>query len=230
VPLAEKTENQLDDQILPIIQKSLKIVIWIIAIVVGLNNAGYNVGTLLAGLGIGGLAFAMAAKDSVSNLFGGITVLMDKPFKVGDRIIVGGFDGNVVEIGMRSTRLKTLAGRIVTIPNKIFTDSNIENVTSEPSRRIVLKLSLVYGTTPEKMEEAVLILENINLKSENTEQVTSISFDSFSSYSLDITFIYFIIKEKDVYKTQTEINTKILKEFEQNGLEFAFPTQIIYSK
>ncbi|MCB0410493.1 MAG: mechanosensitive ion channel, partial [Flavobacteriales bacterium] len=111
VPLTEKTESDLDDQILPIVKKGLRSVIWILGVIVALNNAGYDVGALIAGLGIGGLALAMAAKDSVSNIFGGIMVFTDKPFKVGDRIKIGGYDGVITEIGIRTSRLRTLEGR-----------------------------------------------------------------------------------------------------------------------
>lgn len=229
-PLVEKTDSDLDDQLLPILRKSLKTIIWIIAIVVGLNNAGYNVGTIVAGLGLGGLAFAMAAKDSVANLFGGVTVFMDKPFKINDRIVIDGFDGTILEIGMRSTRLKTLAGRIVTIPNKKFTDSFIENISSEPSRKISITLGLTYDTSAEKMQEALNILGDINKENKNTGEIYYASFTSFGAFSLDISYIYYIKAGEDFFNVQTEINTAILKRFNEKGLEFAFPTQTIYTK
>lgn len=102
VPWAEKTDNDLDDQLMPILRKGIKMMIWVLAIIIGLNNAGYDVGALIAGLGIGGLALAMAAKDTVSNVFGGVTIFTDKPFCLKDRIVVSGFDGTVEEIGVRS--------------------------------------------------------------------------------------------------------------------------------
>jgi MscS family membrane protein len=144
VPLTQKTEGDLDDQIIPILRKAIRATIWILGIVIALNNAGYNIGALLAGLGIGGLALAMAAKDTVANIFGGITIFTDKPFKINDRVKIGGFDGTITEIGIRSTRLKTLENRIVTIPNSKFTDGMVENVSSEPHRKVVLKLGVTY--------------------------------------------------------------------------------------
>lgn len=113
VPLTEKSESDLDDQILPIVRKILKVTIWALAIIIGLSNAGYDVGALIAGLGIGGLAFALAAQDTVKNLFGGITIFTDKPFKIKDRVIASGHDGVIEEIGLRSTRLRTMEGRRV---------------------------------------------------------------------------------------------------------------------
>lgn len=226
-PLTEKTESDFDDQVFPIIKKGIKGIIWILGIVVALNNAGYNVGALIAGLGIGGLAMAMAAKDTVSNIFGGFTIFTDKPFKMGDRVRIGGFDGNVVEIGLRSTRLRTLDGTIVTIPNLKVTDSLIENVSLEPTRKITLKLGLTYNTTPEQMEEAILILKNI---AENNDSVTNeykSHFINWGDFSLGIVFIYYIKKEADISQTQSDINLAILKEFNKKGLQFAFPTQTI---
>ncbi len=161
VPLTKKTEGDLDDQIIPIMRKAIRATIWILGIVIALNNAGYNIGALLAGLGIGGLALAMAAKDTVANIFGGITIFTDKPFKINDRVKIGGFDGTITEIGIRSTRLKTLENRIVTIPNSKFTDGMVENVSSEPNRKVVLKLGLTYDTTAEKIQDGMKALQAI---------------------------------------------------------------------
>ncbi len=229
-PLVEKSESELDDQVLPIVRKGIRFIIWTLGIILALNNAGYDVAALLAGLGIGGLAFAMAAKDSVSNFFGGFTVLTDKPFKIGERVKIGGYDGNIIEIGIRSTRMKTLEGRIVTIPNAKFTDSFIENVTAEPSRKVVLNLGLTYDTSPEQMEVALESLKEIAVRhAENIEENTPISFNSFGDFSLGILFIYYIKPGVDILETQTKINLDILKTFNEKGLEMAFPTQTIYN-
>jgi len=230
-PLVKKTDADLDDQLLPIVRKSLKAIIWIVAIVVGLNNAGYDVGTLLAGLGLGGLAFAMAAKDSVSNLFGGITVFMDKPFKINDRVQIDGYDGSITDIGLRSTKLKTLAGRIVTIPNHKFTDSYIENVTSEPSRKISLTLGLTYEMSHEDVQKAIDILKDLNKNSKYTEDNCFAYFDTFGDFSLNISFTYYVKSEPDYwFLGPNEMNMQILKSFNEAGLEFAFPTQTIITQ
>lgn len=230
VPLTEKTENDLDDQLLPIVKKGMRVIIWAIAIVVGLNNAGYNVGALLAGLGVGGLAFALAAKDTVANLFGGLTVLLDKPFKMGDRIQVKGFDGTVVEIGLRSSRIQTLDGRIVTIPNADFASDPIQNVSSEPSRKVTLNLGLTYDTTPEQIKQAIDILKTIAAAHESLEEKVILSFNAFNDFALNVMFIYYIKKGEDIAVTQTEIDLEILSQFNANNLEFAFPTQTVYKK
>lgn len=229
VPWAATTENDLDDQLLPILSKGVKIVIWSMAFIIGMNNAGYDVAALIAGLGIGGLALAMAAKDTVSNIFGGFTIFTDQPFKIGDRIKVSGFDGKVTEIGVRSTRLKTLDGRVVTIPNSTFADSAVENVSWEPSRKVVLNLGLIYDTSADQIEQAMAILKSIADKHEGTEEDTWIAFNAFGDFALNICFIYYITKGADIGAVQSEINLAILRQFNENKLEMAFPTQTLYN-
>jgi MscS family membrane protein len=229
LPWVEKSENDLDDQLLPILRKATKTAIWAMAIIIGLNNAGYNVGALIAGLGIGGLALAMAAKDTVSNVFGGVTVFTDQPFRINDRIKIAGYDGTVMEIGVRSTKLQTLEGRVVTIPNAKFADAPVENVTREPSRKVILNLGLTYDTQPDNMQLAMDLLKAIGDDNSNTEDKVIISFNGFGDFAMNIMFIYYISKGADIANTQTEINMEILRRFNENGLEFAFPTQTLYT-
>ncbi len=228
-PLAEKSENDLDDQLLPIVRKGVKSAVWALGVIVALNNAGYEVGAVIAGLGIGGLALAMAAKDTVSNIFGGFTIFTDRPFSLKDRVKVDGFDGTVEEIGIRSTRLRTLAGTLVTIPNATFSDNSVENVSVEPSRKVVLNLGLTYDTTPEGMEQAMVILKEITAAAEGLEEKVIIGFNAFGDFAMNILLIYYITKGADIVATQTTINLEILKRFNEAGLEFAFPTQTLYT-
>lgn len=228
LPFASKTENDLDDQLMPIIKKGVKLVIWSMAIVIGLNNAGYDVGALIAGLGIGGLALAMAAKDTISNVFGGFTIFADQPFRLNERIKVNGFDGTVVEIGVRSTRLKTREGRIVTIPNAAFTDAPVENVSREPSRKITLNLGLTYDTQPRDMQKAMDILRQINEDNPDTEDEIITSFNAFGDFAMNILFVYYIKKGQDNFQVQSDMNLRILEKFNEAHLEFAFPTQTLY--
>ncbi|MBU1738559.1 MAG: mechanosensitive ion channel family protein [Proteobacteria bacterium] len=228
-PLSKKTESDLDDQLLPIARKGSKLIIWSVTVIVGLNNAGYDVGALIAGLGIGGLALAMAAKDTVSNVFGGFTIFTDRPFNLHDRVKVAGYDGVIKEIGVRSTRLQTLEGRTVTIPNAKFADSAVENISWEPSRKVVASLGLTYDTTPEKMEEAMRILREIVAKTPGLEEQMVVSFSEFGASSLNITFIYYIKKGEDIPAVQTTINLAVMRAFRDSGLDFAFPTQTVYT-
>lgn len=228
-PLAEASENDLDDQILPIVRKGTSLIIWSVGIIVALNNAGYDVGAVLAGLGIGGLALAMAAKDTVSNFFGGVTIFVDQPFKLNDRVRVSGFDGTIEEIGIRSTRMRTLAGTLVTIPNSVFSESSVENISEEPTRKVSLNLGLTYDTTPESMQQAMSILREIASDSDHLEEKIVVSFNAFGDFAMNILFIYYIKKDADIMETQTEINMEVLGRFNAAGLEFAFPTQTLYT-
>lgn len=229
VPIVDKSDNELDDQLLPILRKTLKGTIWIIAIIIGLDNAGYDVGAIIAGLGIGGLAFALAAQDSVKNLFGGFTIFVDKPFTVKDRIKAQGFDGTVEEIGIRSTRIRTLDGRRVTIPNSKFAESAIENVSSEPNRKIVLNLGLTYDANADDLQKGIDILQAILKDTEGTEEKVVTGFNAFNDSSLNLILVYYISPGADIMGIQTSVNMRILTQFAEAKLEFAFPTQTLYN-
>jgi MscS family membrane protein len=228
VPFTKETETKLDDQLLPLVRKAIKALIWILAILVALNNAGYDVGAIVASLGIGGLAFALAAKDTLANFFGSITIFLDEPFAIGDRVKIDKYEGYVEEIGLRSTRVRLLNGRVVTIANSIIVNTPIENVSSEPSRKIAITLGLVYSTTYEQIQKAMQILEDIVKKCDLVEDEAVTSFINFNSSSLDIKLIYYIKPSSCIFKAQSCINLEILKNFEQEGLEFAYPTQTLY--
>ncbi|MEA2111992.1 MAG: mechanosensitive ion channel family protein [Campylobacterota bacterium] len=229
LPLVKDSDSKLDDQLIPVVRKGIKVSIWIIAILVALNNAGYDVGAVLASLGIGGLAFALAAKDTIANLFGSFTIFVDKPFTIGDRVILQGYDGFVEEIGLRSTRLRTLTGRMITLANSTVADSSIENVTSEPSRKITLHLGLTYDTDETQIEHALELLKTIAQSNESVLENYSVAFTAFNDFALNVRFIYYIEKGASIGDVQTAINLQILKQFNANKLEFAFPTQTIYT-
>ncbi|MDX2360306.1 MAG: mechanosensitive ion channel family protein [Crocinitomicaceae bacterium] len=230
VPLVEKSESDMDDQLMPVMRKTIKGLFWTMGAIIGLNNAGFDVAALIAGLGIGGLALALAAQDTVKNIFGGIMVFIDKPFKIKDRIKIDGWDGSVEEVGVRSTRLRTLEGRLVTIPNGQFSDNAVENVTLEPSRKIKNNLGLTYDTTPENMEKAMNFLHEIVKANPKVEDEALVSFNSWGDSAMGILFIYYIPNPDDILSAQTEINMAVLKQFNEAGLEFAYPTQTIYKK
>lgn len=229
IPIVEKSESDLDDQLLPILRKTLKTAIWVISIIIGLDNAGYDVGAVIAGLGIGGLALALAAQDSVKNLFGGLTIFIDKPFKVKDRIKISGFDGSVEEIGIRSTRIRTLDGRRVTIPNSKFSESAIENVSSEPNRKVIMNFGLTYDTDQEGIKKGIEILDQIVNTHPSTEENVFTGFNAFNDSSLNLILVYYIKPGENILGTQTEINLDILTQFNAHKLEFAFPTQTLYN-
>ena len=178
---------------------------------------------------MGGLAFALAAKDSISNLFAGFTIFTDKPFKLKDRIIIDGYDGVVEEIGIRSTRIRLLNGRLVTMPNSNLVNDAVVNISSEPSRKITMDLGLVYDTSYKEMKRAEEILQEISEENPDVEKCIT-AFTTFGDFALTIRYIYYIRKGADIFGTMDAVNMEILRRFEEEKLEFAYPTQMIYTK
>lgn len=223
----ERGDDRNSTQLIPAVRSSIKVLIWGLGLVVALNNAGYDVGALLAGIGIGGLALAMAAKDTLANIFGGVTVFADKPFRVGDRIRLNGYDGTVEEVGLRSTRIRTLEGPMVIVPNTKFTDTILENVSLEPSRRVRHELGLVYDTPKEKMQEAITILVAlVKEHGDDLEAEYAAYFNAFKESSLNIVFTYHIRNGRELFNVQTRVHLDLLTRFRNAGLEFAYPTQV----
>jgi MscS family membrane protein len=229
VPLAEDpTNKKFDNTLLPIIRRSILGIIWMLGIMMALHNIGVDVAALIAGLGIGGLAFALAAQDTIKNILGGITIYTDRPFRIGDRIVVDGKDGFVEDIGIRSTRLRTLERRLITIPNYKIVEASVENISDEPMRRVLSVLGLTYDTTPEKMNHAIEILKSLPEIISEIDTEIYVAFTKFSDFSLDITFIFWIRKGEDILQTMSKVNLKTLELFNAAGLNFAFPTRTVH--
>ena len=218
-------------KMMPIIKRTALVLVWIIGIVMALSNIGVNISALLGTLGIGGIAFALAAKKKKKNIFGAFTIFTDKPFNIGDTIRVDSFEGTVIDVGARSTKIMDYDKRIITFPNYKITDANIINISSEPKRRVVLNLGLTYDTTPEKMKEALDILKAIPERVENVSSNpsdTTAVFTNYADSALVIMYIYFIEKQGDILGVTSNMNMEILSSFNKAGLEFAFPTQTVY--
>ena len=230
LPISEKSETSFDNHLIPVIQKAVRAIIWSLGVVVGLDNIGFDITAMIAGLGIGGLALALAAQDSVKNIFAGIMIFLDKPFKIKDRIKIDGHDGVVEEVGLRSTRIRTLEGRIVTIPNCTFTDNSVINVTSQPALKVKINLGLTYDTNENDMQKAINILQDIVKNQDAITDDYAAGFNGFGDFSLNILFVYYVRPESHWLNTQTLVNKEVLKRFNEEGLEFAFPTQTIYKK
>lgn len=219
------------NKMMPVIKRSIWVIVWIIGIVMALSNIGINISALLGTLGIGGIAFALAAQDTVKNIFGAFTIFTDKPFTIGDTINVNGLEGTVVDVGVRSTKILGYDKRITTLPNYKITDASIVNITSEPMRRVTVSLGLTYDTPPEKMQEALEILRAIPKKVDNVSTDPSNITANFSDYTdsaLVITYYYYIEKQGDVLKVASDMNMEILSSFNKAGLNFAFPTRTLY--
>ena len=226
-----KQSNGQANKMMPIIKRTILVIVWLNGIVMALSNVGVNISALLGTLGIGGIAFALAAQDTVKNVFGAFTILTDKPFSIGDTIRVDSYEGTVVDVGVRSTKIMNYDKRIITFPNYKITDTSIVNISSEPMRRVVLNLGLTYDTTSEKMKEALELLKSIPKRVENVSSNPSDIVAVFTEYSdsaLVIMYIYFIEKQGDILGVTSNMNMEILAAFNKAGLNLAFPTRTVY--
>ena len=229
-----KTETELDDQFVPLIRKTLRILIVIMVFLcIAQNIYHMNVGTLVAGLGLGGLAFALAAKDMVANLLGSVTIFTDRPFHMGERIRISGYDGIVEEVGFRSTRIRTLDGHLVAVPNADVANSPVENISRRPSIKRNLDVTVTYDTSPEKLNRAVEILKEMcDARKEHfpPDRTAWVHFTDFNADSLGIRVTYWFAPPEweDYLEFNHGFNTELLERFNAEGIEFAFPTQTLY--
>ncbi|MFA6568661.1 MAG: mechanosensitive ion channel family protein [Victivallales bacterium] len=230
---AKRSDNDLDDLVVPAISRTLKAVVVIFSVLlIGQNIFNINITTLLAGAGVAGLAVAFAAQDTIANVFGSIMVILDQPFKAGEVIKVGDVTGQVEQIGFRSTKIRTLNGHLVTIPNKNMANATIENISKRASIKHEMNLTLVYDTSPEKMEKAVKILHEIFDNHENMrpEFPPRIFFNSFKDWSLNIYMVVWF-SSGDYFSFLDWLhrkNLEILKRFNDEGIDFAFPSNTTY--
>jgi len=229
--LTDKTDSKLDDQLVPIIRRALKATIAIIAFVWAVQMLGYNVSSLIAGLGIGGLAVALALQDTLANFFGSIFIIIDRPFVVGDRVRIGEHEGIIEELGFRSTRVRTLAGTVVAIPNKTVASSSIDNLSKMPNRRVLQNIGVTYETNADQMEKAAASIREILTNDEGVHQdMIVVRFGEFGDSSLNITVLYFTkdIPFADHMTTRERVNLAIMRTLEEQGLSIAFPTRTVY--
>lgn len=228
---AKKSKSTLDDQLIPLLIKSLRILVVTLGILFILDNFGYNITSLIAGLGIGGLAFALAAQNTVSNLFGSITIFSDKPFQLGDWISVGDIEGTVEDVGFRTTRVRRFDQALVTVPNSQFINTGIINYSAMKKRRINFYLGITYGTSVSKVKEVVAGIKNIIDEDKKFDHsFYMVKFTEFGAYSLNI-FIYCFTKTTDWAESlaiREEFNLKIMQLLEELGVEIAFPSQTVY--
>jgi MscS family membrane protein len=226
---ADKTDKQFNKLLFPILSKIFKGIILIIALLMTLDNLDVNVRSLIAGVSVGGLALGLAAQDTVGNLFGAVSVFVDKPFTVGDRIQLAGVDGVVEEIGLRSTRIRNLDGHLITIPNKTMGGSIITNIARRPNIKTVMNIGITYDTPVEKVQEAVQILEEV-FRAHNMTHDVVVGFDKFADSALNINVVHWW-KELDHKKYVAgirDLNLEIKRRFDAAKINFAFPSQTVY--
>ncbi len=229
--LASHTESKLDDQIVPLVRKALKTFLGVLAFILIAQNLGYSVSGLLAGLGIGGLALAMAAKDTLANLFGSIMILIDRPFHVGDWVTFKGGDGVVEEIGLRSTRVRTFSKTVVSIPNAALANATVENHSLMPKRRIKFNLGVTYDATGEQVSNLVnRVEEYLKGNPDIDQEFMLVKFTTFNASSLDL-FIYCFTVTTDWTQhlaVRQDVNLKVMSLVEEMGMSIAFPTQTLH--
>ena len=229
--LTTQTESKLDDQLVPLIRKTLKIFIVVLGILIVLQNQGINVASLLAGLGLGGLAFALAARDTLANFFGSITIFLDKPFQIGDWVKTNSVEGTVEEVGFRSTRIRSFYNSLISVPNAKMADAEVDNLGLREYRRLKTVLNLTYSTTPEQMEAFVegikaIIRANKYMRKDFYE----VHFNNFGPHSLDV-LVYCFLKVpswSDELQQKHNFFVEILRLAKDIGVEFAFPTQTLH--
>jgi MscS family membrane protein len=225
--LTAKTDNTLDDELAPLATKTLKVFVVIFGFLIVLQNLGINVVSVLAGLGIGGLAIALAAQDTVGNLFGSITIIFDKPFQVGDLIKVSDTEGVVEEIGFRSTRIRTAYDSVVTMPNSTMAKEKIENLGSRKNLRVRTTLGLTYDTSEDQMKQYIdklkyYLVQHPEIRSEDV----IVQFSGLGDFSLQV-LVNFFVKSVDPVKhlqIQQEFLFEAMKIANSQKIEFAFPT------
>jgi len=230
---AKKSENKFDDLLVPMISKSIKVFVVVIGVIFTADNLNIDVTSLLAGLGLGGLAFALAAKDLLGNFFGSLTVLLDRPFHIGDWVIIGDVEGSVEEVGFRSTRIRTFYNSLITLPNSNLTTTTIDNMGARRYRRMKTMLGLTYDTPPEKIDAFCEgARELVRLHPYMRKDYFHVYFNQYNSASLDI--LVYVFWETPDWNTELRERHRflldILRLAKQVGVEFAYPTQTLYLK
>jgi len=228
---AGKTDTKLDDQLVPLVRKSLKVFVSVMGGIFILQNLNVDVASLLAGVGLGGLAFALAAKDTIANFFGSIMIFVDKPFQIGDWILIGKVEGSVEEVGFRTTRIRTFYNSLVTVPNSTITSSSVDNMGARRYQRYSTTLGLTYDTPPDKIEAFCQGVRDLitTLPGMRTDYFL-VEFKSFSESALEI-MLYCFMDTPDwnaEMRTRTRLNIEIMRLAEKLEVSFAYPTQTLF--
>ncbi len=232
-----KTETKLDDMLVPVVRKALRITIAIIAAIYIIDNIlNQDVKSILFGAGVGGVAIAFAAKDTIANFFGSVMIFADRPFQIDELVKIGEHYGPVEEVGFRSTRIRTLQGHLVTIPNSVVANSMVENVGRRPFIRRTFDITITYDSGHTKARRAVEIIKEVlaDVPEVNTDpdKLPRVYFSDFNDWALNI-YVSYWVKPPDYWLYQQvneRVNLEIMKRFEAEQIEFAFPSQTLYVK
>ncbi|MAG08248.1 hypothetical protein CMO89_02150 [Candidatus Woesearchaeota archaeon] len=233
--IADATKSTLDDEILPLFHSFSKVLIWAIALIIIFDTWGVEIGPLLASLGIAGIAIAFALQTSLGNLFGSVSLILDKTFKVGDVIqLESGEIGQIVGVGLRSTKLKTFDNELLIIPNGQLSNSKIKNL-AKPNNilRIVLPIGVAYGSDIDKVKETLLnTLKNIDgtVHSNDEKFKPRVRFIKMNDFSLDFELRFYIEDYKERFDISDKILSKAYKELNKQKIDIPFPTRTVYLK
>ena len=222
---------KLDKILIPFLSQIVKVVIVVLGITVILQEWDYDIDGFIAGLGLGGLAFALAAQQTLANLFGGIVIITDKPFSIGDWIRTPSVEGTVEDINFRSTKLRTFAQALVTVPNSTLANEPVTNWSRMGKRQITFKLRITYSTPKDKIEKCVADIGNmLRQHAEIHPETIFVSFDSFGESGLEI-FLYFFTRTTnwgEFLRVKEDVNLKIMSILENEGVSLALPSTSIY--
>lgn len=229
---AQRTDSALDNQLVPLVSKAAKVTVGLLAVLLVLQNLGYSISGLIAGLGVGGLAVALAAQKTLSDVFGSVMLLVDRPFTVGDWIKSpdGQVEGVIEEIGFRSTKIRTFEKTLIYVPNSRLADFIIDNIDRRPIRRVWITVGVTYDTTRSQMQKAVSEIRSMLASHEGVDQdFFIVRFTDFGASSLDIMVYYFANTTAwdDYLAVREDVNLKIVGILEELGMEIAFPTQSV---
>ncbi|MFC1616440.1 mechanosensitive ion channel family protein [Patescibacteria group bacterium] len=207
----------------------IKMVLWSVGLLLILSNLGFDISTLIASLGIGGIAIALALQNILSDIFSSFSIYFDKPFEIGDNIIVGEHQGTVKEIGLKTTRLKALKGEELVISNQELTSARIQNFKKIEKRRVVFNIGITYDTESEKLKR----VNDIVKKAINSQELADFDrshFVEFGEYSLNFEIVYFVNSREhpDYVRTQEAINFEIFDAFKKEGIEMAYPSHRVF--
>lgn len=228
--VAERTTNTLDDQLAPLVRKILRVFVVLVGIIVILNSVRVDIWPLLTGLSIGGLAFALAAQDTLKNFFGSVMIFVDRPFQIGDWVTSGDIDGTVEEVGFRSTRIRTFRDSVMYVPNSIISNSMVDNHGLRKYRRFYTKLSITYDSPAKLVKVFVKGVEQIVKEHPNTRKDNyNIFLNDYAASSLDVMlYIFFDVPDWNAeLRCRQEIMLEVNQLAEHLGVRFAFPTQTL---
>lgn len=228
-----RTESKMDDMLVPIVQTTLRVTIVVLTLLqIAQSLTDRPLTSILAGLGVGGLAVALAAQDTIKHFFGSLVLFADKPFQVGERITVDATDGVVEEVGFRSTRIRTLEGHLVTMPNGDLANKVITNIARRPHIRHRAVIGITYDTPPQKVERALAIVKELleNHEGRHPEFPPRVAFHEYGPFSLNL-LVMFWFHPADYWQYMAfaeKFNLRLLERFNAEGIAFAFPTQTIH--